>query len=65
MIHMAFSVSAVAAIMLPAIEMRCLCLISAEVMAIFGSTSTVLKSFCNRVVRSLAVSRPSFWSVNR
>jgi len=62
--HVAFRDRAVAAIMLSAIEVLYLCLISAEVFAIFGSTFIILKSFSSRSVLSLAVSRPSFWRVS-
>ena len=61
---MAFRVRVVAAIMLSAIEVLYLCLSSAEVLAILGSTFIVLKSFSSRFVLSFAVSRPSFWSVS-
>ena len=62
--HVVFRVRVVAAIMLSAIEVLYLCLISAEVFAISGSTFIVLKSFSSSSVLSLAVSRPSFWRVS-
>jgi len=62
--HVAFNARVVAAIMLSAIEVLYLCLVSAEVFAIVGSTFIVLKSFSSRFVLSFAVSRPSFWSVS-
>lgn len=65
MISVAFSVWAVAAIMLSAIGMLYLWRISAEVSAICGFTFVVLKSFWSRVVLSFAVWRPSFLRVSR
>jgi len=62
--HVVFRAWVVAAIMLSAIEILYLCLISAEVFAIFGSTFIVLKSLSSRSALSLAVSRPSFWRVS-
>lgn len=62
--HVAFRCWVVAAIMLSAMGILCLCLISAEVFAVSVSTLMGLKSFSSRSARSFAVSRPSFWSVS-
>jgi len=62
--HVAFRDRVVAAIMLSAIGILYLCLISAEIFAISGSTFITLKSFSSRSALSFAVSRPSFWIVS-
>ena len=62
--HGAFRVWAVAAIMLSAIEVLCLWRSSAEVFAISVFTGIVLKSFSRRFVLSCAVWRPSFCRVS-
>ena len=64
MMHVAFRCWVVAATMLSAMGILYLCLSSAEVFAVSGSTFIGLKSFSSRLVLSLAVSRPSFWSVS-
>jgi len=62
--HGAFRVRAVAAIMLSAIEVLYLWRISADAFAIWVFTSTILKSFSRRAVLNSAVSRPSFCKVS-
>lgn len=62
--QIALSDSAVAAIMLSAIDILCFNLSSADNFAISASTFTTLKSFSKSVALSFAVSLPSFLSVN-
>ena len=57
--HVAFSIDAVAAIMLSPIESLYLCRSSAEIWAVWSSTGIIRKSFFSSAALSLAVSCPS------